>query len=392
MCGSSDNRAVSGLFRVFGGRGRRCAAEDCLHTGFRGMHGLEHTVLAVWIPVSVWVATAGFLCGRIGNTAGILLAIPLGFGLIHLLPCALGGRTPAAQWRRWLAVFLLWAVFARNHGGIVAGFAWAWIGLAVLNLAACLLLALKRSLEPAGRNAVAWRMFLLVMSHLLALAAGWRWGWEWALAGGASIAGLYCRAVLRPGCQWLGPVTCRTSGRGILITVDDGPDPHDTPRLLDLLDEHQAKAVFFMIGEKVAAHPELAREVLRRGHSIGNHTMTHPQATFWCAGPWRTRREIGECQRVIGQVTGARPEWFRAPVGHRNLFTHPIAAMLGMKVMAWNRRGFDAVEKDAEKVLARILPGLGRGDIVLMHEGTPIASEVLRGVLRHGEGGVPGEK
>ena len=346
------------------------------------MHRLEHAVLTVWIPASVWVATAGFLSSRIGNTAGILLAFPLGFGVINLLPCALGGRTPAAQWRRWLAVFVLWAVFARNQGGLAAGFAWAWIGLAVLNLAAWLLLALKSTLEITGRQGEMWRSFLLVMAHLLALAAGWRWGWEWALAGGACIAGLYCLAVLRPGCQWLGPVTCRTGDRRILITIDDGPDPHDTPRLLDLLDEYQAKAVFFMIGEKVAAHPELAREVLRRGHKIGNHTLSHPQATFWCAGPWRTRREIEECQRVIEQFTGVKPEWFRAPVGHRNLFTHPIAAMLGMKVMAWNRRGFDAVEKDAEKVLARILPDLGSGDIVLMHEGTPIASEVLRGVLQ----------
>ena len=68
------------------------------------------------MSTAVWVAAAGFLCGRIGNTAGILLAFPLGFGLIHLLPCALGGRTPAAQWRRWLAVFLLWAVFAFRDG------------------------------------------------------------------------------------------------------------------------------------------------------------------------------------------------------------------------------------------------------------------------------------
>jgi peptidoglycan/xylan/chitin deacetylase (PgdA/CDA1 family) len=347
------------------------------------MHGVEHAMLAVWIPLSVWVATAGYLCAWIGTTAGILLAFPLGFVIINLLPCALGGRTPAAQWRMWLVAFLIWAAFSRNHGGVTAGFAWAWIGLAVLNLAAFLLLVMQRSMEMTGGFAIVWRVVLLVATHLLAVAAGWHWGWVWAIAGGACIAGVYCWAVLRPGCQWLGPVTCRTGGRGVLITIDDGPDPHDTPRLLELLDEHQMKAVFFMIGEKVAAHPELAREVVRRGHTIGNHTMSHPQASFWCAGPWRTRREISECQRVIKETTGVAPEWFRAPVGHRNLFTHPVAAMLGMKVMAWNRRGFDAVEKDAGKVLARVLADLGPGDIVLMHEGTPIASEVLRGILEH---------
>jgi peptidoglycan/xylan/chitin deacetylase (PgdA/CDA1 family) len=176
-------------------------------------------------------------------------------------------------------------------------------------------------------------------------------------------------------------VTCRTGDRSIRLTIDDGPDPHDTPVLLDLLDRHRIKAVFFMIGWKVAAHPELVREVLRRGHEIGNHTMNHPQASFWCAGPWRTRREILECQEVIDKVAGVKPRWFRAPVGHRNLFTHPIAGMLGLKVMAWNRRGFDTLGSDPDKALSRILPKLGPGDIVLVHEGTPVATEVLSGVL-----------
>jgi len=201
------------------------------------------------------------------------------------------------------------------------------------------------------------------------------------LLAGAAIAGAFCWAVLRPGCQWLGEVICQTHSREIWITIDDGPDPRDTPVLLDLLDRHHTKAVFFMIGEKVREHPELAREVIRRGHQIGNHTLSHPQASFWCAGPWRTRREIAECQRVIEEVTGTRPRWFRAPVGHRNFFTHPIARALGLEIMAWNRRGFDAVETNADKVLARILPDLSPGDIVLLHESTPIAAQVLGKVL-----------
>jgi peptidoglycan/xylan/chitin deacetylase (PgdA/CDA1 family) len=174
----------------------------------------------------------------------------------------------------------------------------------------------------------------------------------------------------------------RTTDRpDILITIDDGPDPTDTPNLLDLLDRHQAKAIFFMIGEKIRAHPELAREVLRRGHEIGNHTLSHPQASFWGAGPLRTWREIAACQELIEEVTGVRPRWFRAPVGHRNWFTHPVTAALGLRVMAWNRRGYDAVGADVAKVLARIVPGMKAGDIVLLHEATPIAEVVLREVL-----------
>jgi peptidoglycan/xylan/chitin deacetylase (PgdA/CDA1 family) len=125
----------------------------------------------------------------------------------------------------------------------------------------------------------------------------------------------------------------------------------------------------------------LAREIVRRGHELGNHTLTHPQATFWCAGPGRTRREIEGGSRAIEEATGVKPRWFRAPVGHRNLFTHPIADELGLEVVAWRRRGFDAVETDVAKIVGRILKDVRPGDIVLVHESTPVAAEVLHRVL-----------
>ena len=337
------------------------------------MHAGEWRFLAVWVPLTVVLAIGDALCRHWGMMTGMLLALPLGFLVLNLLAIALGGRSPASQWRLWLWICTLWAL-CRVWGGGVAGIvAWSWIGIFALNSAALFL--------SGWRNSIGWRLSFFIIAHVAALIAGWWFGWWWAVAGGALIAALYCLAVLRPSCQWLGPVRCRTGDESILITIDDGPDPHDTPRLLDLLDKHQTKAVFFMIGNKAEAYPELAREVLRRGHQIGNHTMTHPQASFWRAGPWRTRREIVDCQEVIERVTGFKPRWFRAPVGHRNLFTHPEANTLGLEVKAWNRRGIDAAETDVDKVLARILPKLGPGDIVLVHEATPIAEQVLAGVL-----------
>jgi peptidoglycan/xylan/chitin deacetylase (PgdA/CDA1 family) len=373
MHAPSDNRAVSALFRVFGGDAPVCDAEACQHAMSRGMHPGEWRFLAVWVPLTVVVALGDGLIRHWGVMTGALLALPLGFLVLMLLPLALGGRNPLTQWRLWLGVCTLWALFRVWDGGVAGLVAGSWIGIFALNSAALFLTGWK--------NSNALRLALFIIAHVAALLAGaWFGGW-WALGGGALIAGWYCLAVLRPSCQWLGPVRCRTDDGRILITIDDGPDPHDTPRLLDLLDEHHAKAVFFMIGEKVEAHPELAREVLRRGHEIGNHTMHHPQAGFWCAGPWRTRREIEDCQRVIERVAGYKPRLFRAPVGHRNLFTHPVAAALGLEVMAWSRRGFDAVETDADKVLTRILKNLGAGDIVLLHEATPVAQQVLAGLL-----------
>ncbi|MDP3850085.1 MAG: polysaccharide deacetylase family protein [Luteolibacter sp.] len=379
MCPHSDNRAVSALFRVFGGAGKPCVAETCRHGAARGMHVAELCFLALWVPLTALVAIGEWLCQRWGTAGGVLLALPLTFITLSLLPLALGGRGPASQWRLWLGVCTLWAVFRIHADGPVAIIAWSWLIIFTLNAAAVVLLGCGKC---AIADSSAWRLSFFITLHAAALASGWRWGWPWAISCGALIALCYCLAVLRPSCQWLGPLRCRTGDGNILITIDDGPDPRDTPLLLDMLDEHQVKAVFFMIGEKVAAHPELAREVLRRGHELGNHTMTHPQASFWCAGPSRTRREIGDCQQVIEQVTGVKPRWFRAPVGHRNLFTHPVAGELGLEVMAWSRRGFDAVETDASRALTRILSKLSPGDIVLLHEATPIATEMLEGVLR----------
>ncbi len=378
---SPDNRAVTALFRVFGGAGERVAAESEVRAAWRGMHRGETRAFSVLVPLTVVTASGVWLIGALGTVAGILLAAPLAFLALNCLPFLLAGKNPVIQWRLWLAACTGWAVFNRHDPGVAGFVSHLWIALAVMNSAAALVLGFQESMRWSGTPGMVWRASLVVILHLAAIAAGVGAGWPVGLAAGAGIAAVCCRAVLSPGCQWLGPVERTTGDDRILITIDDGPDPHDTPVLLDLLDLHSTKAIFFMIGEKVRAHPELAREVVRRGHEIGNHTLTHPQAGFWCAGPWRTYREIAGCQQVIEEITGIAPRWFRAPVGHRNLFTHPVANALGLQVMAWNRRGFDAVEKDADRVLARILPGLTDGDIVLLHEATPIAGEVLEGVL-----------
>lgn len=188
---------------------------------------------------------------------------------------------------------------------------------------------------------------------------------------------------LVPRCAWFGPLiaTLPAGAEGVSLTIDDGPDPEHTPALLDILDQHQAKAVFFLIGERAARHPELVREIARRGHVIGNHSQTHPAATFWALGPWRMWAEISGCQQTLTQITGTAPQWFRPPVGHHNLFVAAPLRALGLKMMMWNCRGYDAVEKDAALVLRRITQDLRPGGIILLHDATLICEEVLRGTL-----------
>lgn len=376
----SGNRAVSELFRVFGGATREREADGSEKTSGTAMHAGERLLIGLAATATLFAAVSEGLVAGLGPVAGWLLVIPVGFVVLNLFALFLPGRRPRVQWWIWLVLLTAWGWWRKDAGGYVSVFAWTWIGIFCVNAIALLILGVGKTMEWSGWPGAAWRLSLFALLHVMAFVDHWFWGWAWAIAGGFSISVLCCLAILRPGSQWLGPVTVKSDGPQAVITIDDGPDPVDTPRLLDILDRRGVKAIFFVIGEKVKRHPELAREIVRRGHELGNHTLTHPQAMFWCAGPWRTLREISGCQSVIEEVTGVRPRYFRAPVGHRNLFTHPFTRKLGLEIMAWSRRGFDAVEKDPGVVLRKMRP-VSSGDIVLMHEATPIAAEVLEGIL-----------
>src|SRR2546430_367552 len=98
----------------------------------------------------------------------------------------------------------------------------------------------------------------------------------------------------------------------IAITIDDGPDPEVTPHVLALLEQHGARATFFCIGERVARHPGLARQIVRCGHGIENHSQRHLQR-FSLLGPRALAREIGCAQQAIAAATGEVAQFFRAP-------------------------------------------------------------------------------
>jgi peptidoglycan-N-acetylglucosamine deacetylase len=181
---------------------------------------------------------------------------------------------------------------------------------------------------------------------------------------------------LRARSQWLGPVITRfeASEPQVWVTIDDGPAP-DTSEILEILARHDAKATFFVKGVLAERSPDALRAVQELGHEIANHSMTHPSATFWCLGPAAIAREIEGCNRVVESITGARPERFRAPVGMKNPFVHPILARLDMPLVAWTSRGWDGVDGfDPETAAERILADASRGAIILMHQGVKDAA------------------
>jgi peptidoglycan/xylan/chitin deacetylase (PgdA/CDA1 family) len=101
------------------------------------------------------------------------------------------------------------------------------------------------------------------------------------------------------------------AGNSVWLTIDDGPGP-ETRAVLDLLDRHQARATFFLVGERALAQPELVQEILRRGHDLGNHSHSHPQARFWRLGPAAMRAEIEGCQHAL---QAERPAGALVPLG-----------------------------------------------------------------------------
>lgn len=209
-----------------------------------------------------------------------------------------------------------------------------------------------------GQTSFAWLLFALVLATMMI-------------------------GTLVPRCALFGRMIKQlpASGNQVLLTIDDGPHPQHTPAILDILDQHCIKALFFLVGERAAQHPQLVREILARGHEIGNHTQTHPAATFWMLRPVRLWREIAGCQETLTSLCDGRPpRFFRPPAGHHNLFTALIAKSLGMKMMLWSARGFDGVIHHVPAITRRIARRLQAGAIVLIHEGTPVAVEVAQAV------------
>ncbi|HSY08868.1 MAG TPA: polysaccharide deacetylase family protein [Steroidobacteraceae bacterium] len=217
--------------------------------------------------------------------------------------------------------------------------------------------------------------------------------WPWAL-GAVILNHLQLTATgLWPRSTLLGPNLTRLPAAAALrgevaLSIDDGPDPAVTPKVLRVLDEHGAKATFFCVGTRVEEHAELAREIVQRGHAIENHSYRHLNY-FSVLPPRALAYEIERAQEAIGAITGRRPLFFRAPAGLRSPLLDPILTRLELLLASWTRRGFDSVNGNPESVYARLTTGLAAGDILLLHDGhaartrsgSPVILEVLPRLL-----------
>ena len=153
----------------------------------------------------------------------------------------------------------------------------------------------------------------------------------------------------------------------VAITIDDGPHPVVTPVVLDILEQYSARATFFCVGEHVLNCPDIAQEIVRRGHRIENHSMHHSH-TFSVPFVGRSRREVIAAQEAIFKTTGQLPRFFRAPAGLRNFLLDRVLQRSDLQLASWTRRGFDTVDTDAETVVKRLVAELEPRDILLLHD------------------------
>jgi peptidoglycan-N-acetylglucosamine deacetylase len=181
-----------------------------------------------------------------------------------------------------------------------------------------------------------------------------------------------------PQLRFFGPFVCRgnVSRRCVALTFDDGPDAHSTPALLDLLRERSVVAAFFCVGNRVAAHPGLAEQIVGDGHLLENHTYTHSKATnLFSVG--RLRMELTRTQTVIQQATGIAPLLYRPPMGLSNPRAFRVARSLGLTVVGWSARGMDTKITEPEQIVARIEGRLKPGAIILLHDGNIPAERLI---------------
>lgn len=216
--------------------------------------------------------------------------------------------------------------------------------------------------------------------------AGWGWG---------SIALLLSHAcfivpIFWPRARLYGDVGVRLLSQDqVWLTIDDGPS-QDTRQLLAILAKHQARATFFLVGQRAAAQPELVHEIVRCGHTIGNHSQTHPHVWFWALGPQRMHEEIIQAQTILTDTSGQAPMWYRSVVGMTNPFVAAQLRAQKLTRVAWTVRGLDGLNRCPQQVLARIEQALHPGAIILVHEGQAaghapkILHELLLLLDRHG--------
>lgn len=155
----------------------------------------------------------------------------------------------------------------------------------------------------------------------------------------------------------------RTAKPAVALTFDDGPDPENTPKVLDLLDRYDARATFFMVGVRAARHPDLVARIARSGHTVGNHGWSHASLPLMTSR--RRRREINKTRHILAPHAS---NLFRPPFGHMDLPTYLDIRRSGHIPIAWDIVAHDWIDHPEDEILGDIERKIHPGAIILLHD------------------------
>lgn len=179
-------------------------------------------------------------------------------------------------------------------------------------------------------------------------------------------------------CSFYLPVI--SSGRkdtgAVALTFDDGPDPESTPDVIRLLSDHGVCATFFVVGQRVHTHPHLIREIIKAGHSLGNHSYRHDH---WLAfkGKQALIEDITATQQELERL-GVVPAVYRPPVGITYPGLGPVLSERGLKAVTFSCRALDRGNFSVDHIARRILRKVSPGDIIMLHDLPPAKEDRAR--------------
>ena len=165
----------------------------------------------------------------------------------------------------------------------------------------------------------------------------------------------------------------------VAFTFDDGPHPHPTDLLCEVLANHQASATFFVVGQVAEKHPAVLRLLSNLGHEVSNHSWSHPDIRFT---PTETlRRELDMTRSLIHSLTGQDTYSFRTPGGDEKFLRSKFSIPQGYQLVLWDVHSRDQTGLSAEKIAERVLSQVKDGDVVLMHNGLATTRRALDIIL-----------
>lgn len=168
----------------------------------------------------------------------------------------------------------------------------------------------------------------------------------------------------------------KLSSAKVLLSFDDGPHETNTPKVLDILKQHEIKAVFFVIGDRLNNNEELLIRIADEGHIIGNHSQSHnPMMSLFSKK--RLNTEITQAQESIFGVIKIKPSIFRPPIGYTNPNYASVLKKLQMKCIGWSLRSYDSIFKTSDKLISRLVSKTKPGDIVLLHDNLDVTAASL---------------